>query len=99
MSERKTMEDALVLYRHTPNSLATQHWDYIHKRTGGSIASLHELIRKSAILAVLNGQEAITKTLMDRIAVNRNATRLYGTTRRRPRPARQPNRSTESAAG
>lgn len=95
----KTMEDALVLYKHKPGSLATRNWEYIHKRTGGSIASLHELIRKGALRAVMTGQEAITKTLMDKITLDGNATRIYDISRRRSRPNNQQRPDTETEAG
>jgi hypothetical protein len=73
----KVMEDALVLYRHAPGSLASHHWQYIHDRTGGSIAGLAELIRESAVYACDSGAEAITPKLMDEIVINEDATERY----------------------
>lgn len=95
----KTMEDALLLYKHKPSTLATRHWQYIHQRTGGILASLHELVRKSATLAVMNGHEAITKTLMDQITLDGNATNNFVATRQRPRPAKQHRPGTQVEAG
>lgn len=94
----KTMEDAFLLYKHQPSSLATKHWEYIHKRTGGNLASLHEFIRDCAIRAVVTGQESITKSLMEQVSINRNATRRFSATRRRPR-VQQAGHAAEPAAG
>lgn len=85
----KAMEDALVLYQHTPGSLALHHWQYIHDRTGGSIASLAELIRESAIHASDTGVEAITPKLMDEIVINEDATERYQTIIKRKAPGHQ----------
>lgn len=94
----KTMEDSLALYKHKPSSLATQHWEYLHNRTGGSIASLHALIRQAAITAVHTGREAITKNLMDPIALDHNAVHLHDATRRR-KTTTNPHTRKDTAAG
>jgi hypothetical protein len=80
----KTMEDALILYHHTPGSL-TQDYEYLQKRTGGSIASLSALIRESAIRAVITGTEAITRPVMESVVLDRRATRGYETVRMKSR--------------
>jgi hypothetical protein len=73
----KTLEDALVLYRHHPHSLARTHWRYLHERTGGSIAALHTLIRRAAIRAVRDGTEAVTRGLLDGITLSFTSEREY----------------------
>jgi hypothetical protein len=73
----KTLEDALVLYRHHPHSLARTHWRYLHERTGGSIAALHTLIRRAAIRAVHDGTEAVTRDLLDGITLSFTSEREY----------------------
>jgi Bacterial TniB protein len=64
-----TMEDALRLHRHKPGTLQ-RNARYLHQRTGGMIGSLSHLIRASAQIAILEGEEAITRKLMDTIPVD-----------------------------
>jgi hypothetical protein len=64
-----TLEDALCLHRHEPGTL-TRNAKYLHRRTGGMIGSLSHLIRAAAQLAILEGDEAITRKLMDTIPVD-----------------------------
>jgi hypothetical protein len=64
-----TLEDALRLHRHEHGSLQ-RNAKYLHQRTGGMIGSLSHLIRASAQIAVLEGEEAITRKLMDTIPVD-----------------------------
>jgi len=73
----KTLEDALVLYRHEPRSLARTQWRYLHERTGGSIAALHTLIRRAAIRAVRTATEAVTRDLLDVITLSFTSEREY----------------------
>jgi hypothetical protein len=81
----KAMEQALALHHHEPGSL-TQLWRYLHERTGGSISGLSDLVRESAIEAILNGDEAITRKLMDTIEISEHAQHLYRRTRARHHP-------------
>jgi hypothetical protein len=71
-----TMEDSLLLYRHKPGTLL-KHYRYLHDRTDGSICALADLIRESAIEAVMTGEEAITKKLMDTIIISKQAEAAY----------------------
>ncbi|WP_199514918.1 TniB family NTP-binding protein [Nucisporomicrobium flavum] len=64
------MEHALTLFKHESGSLATQHWRYMHDRTGGSIASLSELIRLAAGRAIDDGSEKITRNMLDTIEID-----------------------------
>jgi AAA domain len=64
-----TLESALRLHRHPPGSL-TRQARYLHRRTGGMIGSLSHLVRAAAQLAILEGDEAITRKLMDTIPVD-----------------------------
>ncbi|MFI6519908.1 TniB family NTP-binding protein [Spirillospora sp. NPDC050679] len=64
-----TLEDALRLHHHKPGSL-TRNAKYLHQRTGGMIGSLSHLIRASAQMAILEGDEALTRKLMDTIPVD-----------------------------
>jgi hypothetical protein len=83
----KAMEDSLALHQHKPGTLLRL-WRYLHDRTGGSICGLSDLIRESAIEAVLTGQEAITRNLMDTIEISELAHSHY----RRVRSARRSQR-------
>jgi len=76
----KSMEDSLALYRHRPGSLLKQ-WKYLHDRSAGSICALSDLIRESAIEAILNGEEAITRKLMEEIDISELAQRQYQETK------------------
>lgn len=67
-----TLESALRLHRHEPGSL-TRCSRYLHRRTGGMIGSLSHLVRAAAQLAILEGDEAITRKLMDTIPVDHAA--------------------------
>ena len=72
----KTMEDCLALLRHRPGTL-TRHYRYLHERADGSICGLADLIREAATEAVMNGDEAITKRLMDTIVISKHAEAAY----------------------
>ncbi|ATO61684.1 MULTISPECIES: ATP-binding protein [Mycobacteriaceae] len=63
------MEGTLRLHRHEPGSLVAQA-RYLHRRTGGMIGSLAHLIRASAIQAMLDGTEHITREAMDDILID-----------------------------
>ena len=64
-----TLEDALRLHRHKPGTLQ-RNARYLHRRTGGMIGSLSHLVRASAQIAILEGEEAITRKLMDTVPVD-----------------------------
>jgi hypothetical protein len=64
-----TLEAALRLHRHPHGTLA-RNAKYLHRRTGGMIGSLSHLIRAAAQLSILEGEEAITRKLMDTIPVD-----------------------------
>ncbi len=64
-----TLEDALRLHSHEPGTLQ-RNAKYLHQRTGGMIGSLSHLLRASAQIAILEGQEAVTRKLMDTIPVD-----------------------------
>ncbi|MFJ7280838.1 ATP-binding protein [Kitasatospora sp. NPDC098663] len=66
-----TMEQALRLHRHEPGSLSRLA-RYLHARTGGSISSLSHLLRASAISAIADGSEQVTRRLLDSIPVDHN---------------------------
>jgi AAA domain len=67
-----TLDDALRLHRHESGAL-TRHARYLHRRTGGMIGSLSHLVRAAAQLAILEGEEAITRKLLDSIPVDHAA--------------------------
>ncbi|GLW12626.1 hypothetical protein Misp01_77540 [Microtetraspora sp. NBRC 13810] len=67
-----TMEGELRLHRHQPGTLL-ELAKYLHRRTGGMIGSLSHLIRAGAITAILEGQEAVTRKLLDEIPVDHAA--------------------------
>jgi len=63
------MEDALRLHHHKPGTLQ-RNARYLHGRTDGMIGSLSHLVRASAQLAILEGQEAITRKLMEGVLID-----------------------------
>jgi len=63
------LEDSLRLHRHQAGTLP-QLARYLHQRTGGMIGSLSHLIRAAAITAIIEGSEAITRTLLDTVALD-----------------------------
>ncbi|MFG3268647.1 TniB family NTP-binding protein [Streptomyces bobili] len=82
------LEAALDLTSHRPGTLPRLA-PYLHERTAGRIGSLARLIRQAAIEAILDGQERITKPLLDTIALDHLAEEHYRprTPTRRTRPA------------
>jgi AAA domain len=64
-----TLESRLRLHRHKPGALQ-RNARYMHGRTGGMIGTLSHLVRASAQVAILEGQEAITRKLMEAIPVD-----------------------------
>lgn len=86
----KALEDTLVLHRHKTGQLLKLS-SYLYDRTDGSICALTDLLRESAIEAVMSGEEAITRKLMDRIEISEYAQATYRKViqqRRKPAPAR-----------
>ena len=81
-----TLDTALRLHRHTPGALVN-HAAYLHQRTGGMIGSLSHLIRESAIDAILDGTEQITKPGMDRVTLDHAAEHTLAQPRRTKRRA------------
>ncbi len=67
-----TLETSLRLHKHQPGTLAGLD-RYLHQRTGGMIGSLSHLIRAAALTAVMDGSEAITRTLLDSIPLDHAA--------------------------
>ncbi|MEU3420214.1 ATP-binding protein [Streptomyces murinus] len=55
-----TMENTLNLRRHKPNTL-TRLDRYLHDRTGGMVGALSHQVQGSAVDAILDGSEKITK--------------------------------------
>lgn len=96
------MEDALVLYRHQPGILAGL-WKYLHRRTGGNISSLAELVREAAADAMLTGTEQIDRKLLDSIVINEHAQSTYETFwqdhSQPPPPGKPEEEDGEAAAG
>jgi hypothetical protein len=80
-----TLEQSLRLHRHRPQALLKQA-TYLHQRTAGMIGSLSHLIREAAMQAILDGSEAITKTTLSAINLDRAAQDAATTT---PRPHRR----------
>jgi len=78
-----TMESTLRLHQHRPGSLVELD-EYLYQRSGGMIGSLSQLIRGAAILAIEDGCEHITRTLLDLVPVDYAAERSTPT-----RPARR----------
>ena len=77
------LEATLRLHDHEPGTLPAQA-KYLHQRTGGMIGSLTHLVRGAAIRAILGGQEAITRPLLDTVRIDHaaeSATRRASSTR------------------
>jgi hypothetical protein len=77
------LEATLRLHHHEPGALPAQA-KYLHQRTGGMIGSLTHLIRGAAIRAILGGQEALTRALLDTVHIDHaadSATRRASSTR------------------
>ena len=66
------LEATLRLHRHEPGTLPAQA-RYLHQRTGGMIGSLTHLVRGAAIRAILGGQEAVTRPLLDTVRTDHAA--------------------------
>jgi hypothetical protein len=81
----KDFESSLLLYRHRPGQLSEKHWEYLYRRTTGSIASLSELIRAAAHYAVDAGTEAITLPVLNAITTDYRSTKSYSKHRSGPR--------------
>ncbi|WP_411815452.1 TniB family NTP-binding protein [Gordonia sp. SND2] len=64
-----SFERYLPLPLHIPGSLVDE-FDYLFNRTGGSIASLHDLICDTAAEAIDSGEEKVTVDLLETIAVD-----------------------------
>jgi hypothetical protein len=66
------LEAPLRLHHHEPGTLPAQA-RYLHQRTGGMIGSLTHLVRGAAIRAILGGQEALTRALLDTVHIDHAA--------------------------
>lgn len=80
-----TLETMLQLRQHVPGTLVSLD-EYLYRRTGGMIGSLSQLIRGAAILAIDDGTEQITRTLLDTIPVDYAAERANPAPRPRTSP-------------
>ena len=67
-----SLEDALRLHAHEPDTL-TRDAKYLHHRTGGGISSLSHLIRQAAISAILLQTEKIDRDLLDATVIDHAA--------------------------
>ncbi len=67
------LEQLLVLGNLPAGTLSVNFHDYLYQRTGGSIGSLMNLIRKAARVAVETGGEVITEALLEDIEIDSNA--------------------------
>ena len=68
-----TFEDELVLLDAQDGDVYYELAEYIHVRTGGRIGAVSQLLREGAVLAIENGQERITDTLLDEIVLDDNS--------------------------
>ena len=67
------LEQLLVLADLPAGTLSVNFHDYLYQRTGGSIGSLLNLIRKATRVAIDTGEEAITEKGLDDIQIDSNA--------------------------
>ncbi|MEV0530062.1 hypothetical protein AB0I66_42315 [Streptomyces sp. NPDC050439] len=77
-----TSKNNLDLQQHKPETLP-RHAPYLHQRTADRIGSLTRLIRHTAITAISDGTEHITKTSSEAIRLDHLAEQ-----RNRPTPKR-----------
>jgi hypothetical protein len=71
-----SMEEPLRLHRHRPGMLL-EHAHYLHRRTGGMIGSLDQLIHDAANDAIADGAEKITKKHLDEVLLDTTAEQQY----------------------
>jgi hypothetical protein len=76
------IENALDLTHHKPGVLL-RHAAYLHQRTAGRIGSLTRLIRQTAITAIHDGTERITKAALDAVQLDHLAEQHRRPTRNR----------------
>ncbi|MFJ5595699.1 TniB family NTP-binding protein [Streptomyces noursei] len=76
------IENALDLEQHKPGTLP-RHAAYLHQRTAGRIGSLTRLIRQTAITAIHDGTERITKAALDAVQLDHLAEQHRRPTRSR----------------
>ena len=65
-------EAHICLVKHEPGSLVG-FGEYIFYRTGGSIGAVSILIRQGANLAIKDGEEKLTKTLLNRVMLDKGS--------------------------
>lgn len=65
----RTMENALRLRNHRPQTLPAQA-AYLHRRTAGVLGSLSHLLREAAVTSVLDGSERITRDVLESIELD-----------------------------
>lgn len=65
-----TFDSHLLLMNQTIGDLYETFGDYIHDRTNGFIGAISNLLRTAANLAIDNGTERITKSLLDRVQLD-----------------------------
>ena len=82
-----TLEDSLRLHAHRPGTLVKL-GPYLHERTGGMIGSLSHLIRETALDALLDGTEKITRAALDTVDLDQAAEEQRTIRLRRRHPAR-----------
>ncbi|MGW5172710.1 TniB family NTP-binding protein, partial [Streptomyces nodosus] len=76
------IENALDLTHHKPGTLP-RHAAYLHQRTAGRIGSLTRLIRQTAINAITDGTERVTKTALEAVQLDHLAEQHNRPTRNR----------------
>jgi hypothetical protein len=79
-----SLETTLRLHDHPPGTLASMA-EHLHRRTGGMIGSLSQLVRGAAILAIETGTEQVTKDLLEMVPIDYAAERTSAPTRAQPR--------------
>ncbi|MEY9934153.1 hypothetical protein ABH926_008817 [Catenulispora sp. GP43] len=83
-----TLDEAIRLHRHKPGALL-EHAAYLHQRTAGMIGSLSHLVRETAVDAILDGTEKITKAGLERVTLDRAAETAAARHREAVRPRRK----------
>lgn len=79
-------EDNLLLFNHRPHSLAEEVGEYIWTRTGGYMGPIATLIREATDIAIKDGKERITKSILQSIKLD-SASELHFRLRGKQREA------------
>lgn len=79
----RSFEDAFLLYKHEPGSVAKSCWEYLYERSGGRMSTLSALMRQAAVHAIVTGDEAVTAETFDHIVTDVATQRAFETAKKK----------------